>query len=144
MADYLFVNYYWQLYDVVAQYQDIIVSFNQIEDHFDVIFFERIRWDIEFIDGSKLVVRIEMEISECKVLEKEYYYGYYDGNGNRLFSYDNAPHHEWISTVPHHTHRGQITGVDRAYPTDIRPVTLANVLTKIRNILVKGSNEIIH
>jgi len=138
MAEYLFVNYYWQLYDVVAQRQDIIVSFNQIEDHFDVIFFERIRWDIEFIDGSKLVVRIEIEISEYKVLEKEYYYGYYDGNGNRLFSYDNAPHHEWISTAPHHMHVEQIIDVDRAYPTDIRPVTLANVLTKIRNILAEG------
>jgi len=141
MSEYLFVNYYWQLYDIVAQHQDIIANFNQIEDHLDVIFFERIRWDIEFIDSSKLVVRIEMEISEYKVLEKEYYYGYYDRNGNRLFSYDNAPHHEWISTAPHHMHREQITDVDRAYPTDIRPVTLANVLAKIRNILVKGSKE---
>jgi len=135
MSEYLFVNYYWQLYDVVAQHQDIIANFNQIEDHLDVIFFERIRWDIEFIDGSKLVARIEIEISERKVLEKEYYYGYYDRNENRLFSYDNTPHHEWISTAPHHMHRGQIAGLDKAYPTDIRPVTLANVLAKIRKFL---------
>ncbi len=132
MTEYLLVNYYWQLFDVVAQYQDIISHFELIEDDLNVIFFHRIRWDIEFIDGSKLIIRIELEIFDYNVVETEYYYGYYTKNGSRNFSYDNAPHHEQISTAPHHLQRGRVTDIDKAYPTDIRPVNLENILAKIR------------
>ena len=72
MTEYLLVNYYWQLFDVVAQYQDIISHFDLIEDDLNVIFFHRIRWDIEFIDGSMLIIRIELEIFEYKIVETEY------------------------------------------------------------------------
>ena len=99
----------------------------------DVAIYEGIiKARLEFIDGTRLVAEILLQISaDYNIYEERYYYGYYETD-SRIFAYDNRPHHSHISTFPHHKHTGQVSDEDIAHPADIHTVNLANVLAKIQ------------
>jgi len=69
----------------------------------------------------------------AEVREHDYAYVYLDAEGNRVFQYDDAPHHPELSTYPHHTHKGQrpAKGPDEALPLDIPRVDFVTILDKI-------------
>ena len=79
------------------------------EAEFEILRFDATSGLIEgviyFADGSRL------EFSELVIIEKrqptkqEYRYQFVQ-NGVAVFRYDNAPHHEHVSTHPHHKHVG--------------------------------------
>jgi hypothetical protein len=57
---------------------------------------------IDFIDGSVLHF---MEFADARGNERyKYSYHYQDRDGEMIFRYDMAPHHQEIATFPHHKH----------------------------------------
>lgn len=57
---------------------------------------------IVFWDDSRLDFA---EVKDAKIKPKiKYRYHYMDKNNNLLFRYDNAKHHQYIKTYPHHKH----------------------------------------
>lgn len=89
------------------------------------------------MDGSRLVFDLELALGETYgVVERTYYYGYYDCQGTRIFQYDNAPHHPYLATHPHHIHKGArpTRGKDRAFDTDLPEVNMMAVVSKIESM----------
>ena len=70
----------------------------------------RLRMEITFIDGSKLLVR--ETVLEGK--ERKYAYHWQSGEGKPLVRWDNAPHWD-IETAPHHKHDGTTNAVEPSY-----------------------------
>ena len=136
MATWLIERYYWDFYSTIYEYTDIINADNFFLSSPDVAVYEGIiKARLEFIDGTRLVAEILLQVTaDYKIYEERYYYGYYEAD-RRIFAYDNRPHHIHISTFPHHKHVGQVSDEDIAYPADIHPVNLANVLTNIQEMI---------
>ena len=136
MATWLIERYYWEFYSTIYEYADIIN--NVFLSSPDVAVYEGIiKARLEFIDGTRLVAEILLQVTaDYNIYEERYYYGYYEAD-RRIFAYDNRPHHAHISTFPHHKHTGQVSDKDTAYPADIQPVNLANVLAKIQDYIAE-------
>jgi len=81
-------------------------------------------WDDSFLDLYE-VVNVELG----HPVKIHYAYTYMRG-GERVFRYDNAPHHPEISTHPHHKHTGKRERLSPAYEP-----TLSQVLDEIEREL---------
>lgn len=93
------------------------------------------------MDGSKLRFEIALDLDEGhNVVEKRYFYGYYDQRGTRIFQYDNSPHHPGLTSHPHHIHRGPSPreGKDRAFELDIPRVDFIPVVSKVEGLVQEG------
>jgi hypothetical protein len=91
------------------------------------------------------VVRFTLR-SDDDLEEYDCAYVYLDAQGNRVFQYDDAPHHSELPTHPHHWHKGRrpARSPDRAFPLDMPAVSFVTVLNKvIRESIMhpKGSGE---
>jgi hypothetical protein len=84
-----------------------------------------IRCRVLFWDGSYLDI-YEVVSTELGYPVRVHYAYTYVQQGQRVFRYDNAPHHPDIATYPHHRHLGP---VNRAAPAD-QP-TLSQVLAEV-------------
>ncbi len=77
-----------------------------------------------------------LEFAEVKDVTKrgkvKYRYQYMDRQNLLIFRYDNAPHHPYISSFPHHKHIGD-TEVDETHEP-----TLDEVLLEIAQILAES------
>ena len=64
-----------------------------------------IRANLILIDGSRLYIREFLEV-EVGIKRGKYSYQYIDQEGDLIFRYDNAPHHQKLklSSFPHHKH----------------------------------------
>ena len=64
-----------------------------------------IRGNVTFIDESRLYIREFVEI-EISIDRGKYSYQYINQNGDLIFRYDNAPHHQKLNlpSFPHHKH----------------------------------------
>lgn len=91
-----------------------------------------IRCRIFFWDGSYLDIYEVVSTELGYPVRVHYSYTYVRG-GQRVFRYDNAPHHLEIATHPHHKHIGP---ADRLAPAD-QP-TLSQVLAEIERWLSNG------
>lgn len=91
-------------------------------------------------DGSRLFVRASLD-DQAAVREYDYAYVYYDSNGNRIFQYDDSPHHPNIATYPHHLHRGikPKRKKDRIRATDVPQVDFITIVEKVIAHLTKGN-----
>jgi len=81
---------------------------------------------IVFKDGSSLHFK-EILLGE----KKQYRFHYMDERNNLISRWDNAPHHKYLKTFPHHLH----------LPDGVRenkPVKLIDVLDKIESIIIEG------
>ncbi len=85
-----------------------------------------------FRDGSRLYIRTTLD-NQAKVREYDYAYIYLDHQGNRIFQYDDSPHHPEVSTHPHHLHRGDKPkhGRERVDAIDLAQVYFIAVVDKI-------------
>lgn len=97
------VNQHFEIIEKAIEYSSAVEA--EIEsERFDATG-GKVTGAIYFADGSRL------EFSELVVLEKgppvkrKYRYQFMSGN-ETIFRYDNAPHHEHVSTHPHHKHVG--------------------------------------
>ncbi len=88
-----------------------------------------IRCRIFFWDGSYLDI-YEVVSTELGYPVRVHYAYAYIREGERVFRYDNAPHHAEIATHPHHKHVGPM---DRVAPAD-QP-SLSQVLAEIETWL---------
>jgi len=133
MTTWLIEQYYWDFYSTIYEYADIINMDNAFLSSLDFAVYEGIiKARLEFIDGTRIVAEILLQVTaDYKIYEERYYYGYYKAN-RRIFAYDNRPHHIHIHTFPHHKHMGEVSDEDTVYPADIQPVNLATVLAKVQ------------
>ena len=93
-----------------------------------------------FIDGSRLRFELALGFDEAyNVVEKRYFYGYFDSSEVRRFQYDNSPHHPHLSTFPHHLHKGPMPkkGKDAALDCDPAEVSFVAMVSKIEGLLMR-------
>ena len=81
-------------------------------------------WDASYLDVYEVVS------AELGYPVKVHYAYTYMRNDERVFRYDNAPHHPEIRTHPHHKHQGQRDVLSAAYEP-----TLSQVLSEIETLL---------
>ncbi|MBI4674275.1 MAG: hypothetical protein HY741_21745 [Chloroflexi bacterium] len=93
-------------------------------------------------DGSRLFARASLD-DQAAVREYDYAYIYYDHHGNRIFQYDDAPHHPEIATHPHHLHRGVKSKQkrERVYPLDVPQVNFIVIVEKVIERLESSAQE---
>jgi len=58
-----------------------------------------------FINGVLDFLEV-IKLTDNKIFKKKYKYHFQKHNGEIIFRYDNAPHHQNIATYPHHKHIG--------------------------------------
>ena len=137
MASEKLADYYWDIYALIFESNDILVLDDPefaISDSDTVNIEQSIHAVLPFRDRSRLFAEIRLA-ADGETFEERYAYIYYDAGGKRILQYDNRDHHPEISTHPHHMHKGPIPitgGKDRAWPTDIKFVSFETVLQQIR------------
>lgn len=128
-------EYYWRLVAFLAEcseYLDAEHSAFVFPDEEDVRLRGVLKARLVFRDGSQLHVRAALD-DRAEIREHAYAYICYDPYGNRVFQYDDAPHHARISTRPHHLHRGERSshGRERVYPIDLPQVDFITVVEQV-------------
>lgn len=134
MSNGKLVAYYWEAFSALAEIADFLdtahpdYSFPS-EDEVECV--AALHANLVFKDGYRLIVHTWLDPT-ADVREYDYAYVYLDGQGNRVFQYDDAPHHPELSTHPHHVHKGPKPGkgTDRALPLDIPQVGFVTILSK--------------
>jgi len=87
MAIWLIERYYWDFYSTMYEHADIINTDNVFLSSPDVAVYEEIiKARLNFIDGTRLVVEILLQVTDdYKIYEERYYYGYYSAD-RRIFA----------------------------------------------------------
>ena len=134
--------YYWNIFTALAEIADLLDTSH--EDHSfpsedEVECTAALHARLVFKDGSRLIVHSWMDTT-AEVREYDYAYVYQDVEGNRVFQYDDAPHHRELSTHPHHVHKGPrpAKGPDVALPLDIPRVDFVTILGKVVRECLEG------
>jgi len=133
MANGKLRDYYWRLKTFIAEHPESFDSESSVfrfPEQDDLVNFELIDAVLVFRDGSKLYVRAALDYGTI-VREHDYAYVYYDAQDNRIFQYDDSPHHPEIATHPHHLHRGTKSKRERIVPLDIPQVDFIAIVSKI-------------
>jgi hypothetical protein len=142
MSDGRFRQYYWRIRTLLSEKNHLLnmdhPAYEMCEDY-EIEYTGTFRATIVFRDDSRLTVRFTLE-SDGDIQERNYAYIYLDAHGNRVFQYDDAPHHPELSTHPHHVHRGQrpARGRDKALSLDIPRVDFVTVLQTVCERLEKS------
>ncbi len=97
------VSQYFELIEKAIEYSAAT------EAEFEILRFDATSGLIEgviyFADGSRLEFSELVALEKSRPTKQEYRYQFVQG-GVAVFRYDNAPHHEHVSTHPHHKHVG--------------------------------------
>jgi len=111
--------------DVLEQYQDIISSY-------DVLQFRMVGASYQFIAKVYLNNQTELHVKDYLFLDgaRKYSYHLQDDRGNCIIRWDNAPHHQAITTFPFHKHLGEQETI-----TESPPVKLNAVLENISRLI---------
>jgi hypothetical protein len=118
---------------------DTIISRGYIEVE-QIIFDNRsnqrgtIRGKLKFHDGSLLDFGEVIILQNRHIVKLRYAYHYQDALGEKVFRYDNAPHHPTVSTHPHHKHVG--TAVEPTQAPD-----LSEVLREIEQLIFEADGS---
>lgn len=119
-------TYLLRLYDTIISRGYIEIEGLIIEDQAGQS--SAIEGRLKFHDGSLLEFDEAVLWRDQEVVKLRYAYHYQDQKGNLIFRYDNAPHHPYILTYPHHKHVGST--VEPAQAPD-----LAQVLNEIEALI---------
>lgn len=105
------------IHETLHQFNDIIAEteFLSIREIRDLTHY---KCKIQLIDGSNL--RISEKWHEQLLIQYSYYW--LDDENELIIGWDNAPHHQDISTYPHHKHIGQQTKVHASYENCLKDV----------------------
>ena len=146
-VDGRFRDYYWKLRTFLATKAAILD-----EEHDEYLFpkdddsayyTHHLEGCLIFIDGTRLIFEFQLALGEnYEVIEQTYFYGYYDQQGERVFQYDNAPHHPNLETHPHHIHKGPRPreGKDEAFDTDLTKVNFIAIVSKIERMYFQDTD----
>lgn len=83
---------------------------------------------LTFLDGSSLRF-MEFVNLRAEAVRYKYSYHYQDAADELIFRYDMAPHHQEVSTFPHHKHSANGEAVESTAPS------LADVLEEIEQVV---------
>jgi hypothetical protein len=86
-------------YSVIEEYSNIITTY-AVSDFRKYGTATSLVAQVNFIDGSMLYIKDYLFLDG----KRKYSYHWQDESGNLILRWDNAPHHEKISTFPHHRH----------------------------------------
>ena len=111
--------------DALEQYQDIISSY-------DVLQFRMVGASYQLIATVYLSNQTELHVKDYLFLDgtRKYSYHWQDAQGNCIIRWDNAPHHQAITTFPFHKHFGEQEAI-----TESPPVKLNAVLENISQLI---------
>ena len=134
MSDGKLRAYYWEAFTALAEIADLLDTAHpdySFPSEDEVEYTAALHATLVFKDGSRLIVHSWLDAT-AEVREHDYAYVYLDAEGNRVFQYDDAPHHPELSTHPHHVHKGRrpAKDPDRALPLDIPRVDFVTILDK--------------
>jgi hypothetical protein len=129
--------YYWEVFTALAEIADLLDAAHpdySFPSEDEVEYTGALHAILIFKDGSRLIVHSWLDAT-AEIREHDYAYVYLDAEGNRIFQYDDAPHHPELSTYLHHTHQRQrpAKGPDEALPLDIPRVDFVIILDRILN-----------
>ncbi len=133
MANGKLTAYYWRVTSYLADCLDDLDPEHSAfvyPDEDETVIRERIKAVLVFRDGSQLFVRARLDDSQT-VREFDYAYIYFDAQGNRIFQYDDAPHHPEIATHPHHLHRDTKSKRERISALDVPQVDFITIVEKV-------------
>jgi hypothetical protein len=125
---------YWDNFTALAEVEDILdtahpdYSFPS-EDEMECM--SALHAVLIFKDGSRLIVHSWLDAVE-EVQERDYAYIYLNAQGDRVFQYDDAPHHPELPSHPHHVHKGRrpTADHDRAWTLDVLHVSFVIMLDR--------------
>jgi len=125
---------YWDDFTALAEVDDILDTAHpdySFPSEDEVEYTSALHATLIFMDDSRLIVHSWLDAAE-EVTERDYAYIYLDAQGNRVFQYDDAPHHPELSSHPHHVHKGRRPAADpdRAWPLDVLHVDFVTMLDK--------------
>ncbi|PKO22021.1 MAG: hypothetical protein CVU38_11460 [Chloroflexi bacterium HGW-Chloroflexi-1] len=138
---------YWELFTALAEVNAILDTVHpdySFPSEDEVEYASALHATLVFKDGSRLIMHSWLDAT-AEVREHDYAYIYLDAQGNRIFQYDDAPHHPELPSHPHHVHKGRRPAVDpdRAWPLDVLRVDFVTMLDRAarefwRNLYVRG------
>jgi len=120
------------------EYSDTTRSAYQFPDEEVVVNRAVLEAALVFRDGSQLFVRTTFDY-QAAIREYDYAYVYYDAHGNRIFQYDDAPHHPEIATHPHHVHHGAKSKRGQIFSLDVRQVDFITIVSRVIERLKKAN-----
>ncbi len=125
---------YWEDFTALAEVEDILDTAHpdySFPSEDEVEYTSALHATLIFADGSRLIVHSWLDATG-EVTEHDYAYVYLDAEGDRIFQYDDAPHHPGLTSFPHHVHKGQrpVTDPDRAWPLDVLHVSFVTILDR--------------
>jgi hypothetical protein len=134
--------YYWEVFTALAEIADLLNTAHldySFPSEDEVEHTAALYATLVFNDGSRLIVHSSLDATG-QIREHGYAYVYLDAHSNRVFQYDDAPHHPELPSHPHHIHKGQIPvhGPDKALSLDIPRVDFVTVLQVVRERLEKS------
>jgi hypothetical protein len=141
-----FTDYYWRLSTFLAE-KEVILDKAHPDHRFpeddSLVYYTRyLEGCLVFVDGSRLRFEVALSLDEqYNVIERRYFYGYYDREGTRVLQYDNSAHHSDLASHPHHVHRGPVPAVgnDRAFELDIPRADFVAVFSKVEELVQMGA-----
>lgn len=103
--------------DVLAQYPDVISSY-------EVLQFRMVGASYQFIVKVRLANQTELHVKDYLFLDgiRKYSYHWQDADGNCIVRWDNAPHHQAITTFPFHKHVGEQETITESPPMKLNAV----------------------
>lgn len=125
---------YWEDFTALAEVEDILDTAHpdySFPSEDEVELTSALHATLILKDGSRLIVHSWLDATE-EVKERDYAYIYLDAQGDRVFQYDDAPHHPGLSSHPHHVHKGRRPAADpdRAWPLDVLHVNFVTMLDR--------------
>jgi hypothetical protein len=125
---------YWDNFTALAEVEDILDTAHpdySFPSEDEVECTSALHAVLIFRDGSRLIVHAWLDAAE-EVQERDYAYIYLDAQGDRVFQYDDAPHHPELLSHPHHVHKGRrsVAAPDRAWPLDVIHVSFVTMLDR--------------
>ncbi len=87
-----------------------------------------------FQDGSILNLFEFLRLANDSIVREKYRYHYMTQDHKMIFRYDDAPHHQEISTFPHHKHVGE--NIIESPPPSIKAI-----LTEIEFLVLRISSN---
>ncbi len=119
-------RYIYRLHDTISSRGYINIeafSFGNLPDKRS-----KIESRLTFPDGSLLDFYEVVFAYNRQIIKGRYSYHYQDSSDKMVFRYDNAPHHPYIFTYPHHKHIG--SAVEPSSNPD-----LGDVLSEIEELM---------
>ena len=97
------VNQHFELIEKALEYSVAIEA--ELEIKRRIVLRGTITGVAYFADGSRLEFTERVVINNGRLIKQRYRYPFVQ-KGEPVFRYDNAPHHQHVSTHPHHKHVG--------------------------------------